>query len=550
MEQSLRDLVNAFADNPAASGRELRELARQSGEFTEAALPLLAELSESHGYRYLIVILLRGESLLEAICSPTFYTIPQAVAVTKIALTVDPQFDLRLALRINSIEDEKNTARILTILETASGSARLRSFLAELLSHHNDHVRSKAALLLGRSNRNPNWAENQMSDADLRVRANAVEALWDSNHPDCAAFFQKVAGDSNCRVAGNALVGLYRLHCIRGIQLLHDMADDADVSRQITAAWVMGNTGDARFLLTLTSLMNAGDPKLRWTSMQAMARIRRAIEMMKKLGRLTVAVWPTEGVSNGSGKAAVTITSSGCDTVPDLRPMEFFLSGGGQPLLDFAISELQPAPALNIGFAVPLTGQAALRACLLQKRPFDEWAIQKYASDASDADSTQSVHFTQDTGALSGMLQDRGSRYTVASGLAAALTELTGLADGCSGPRRVVFVSDSAAQNQMQQQEALSISARAIAAKVMICGILAPQCEDAAQLKQLCKETGGAVYRASASGQIPAMLLGICRSLLSCYEIAHSPATQPPGDLKLEIHSKMHGYGEAALRTP
>src|SRR3979411_1533536 len=118
MVENVRQLVSSFDTNPSAAGRGLRELAkRNSGAFAAAAVAHLADVTDSHGYRYLVFMLLGEELLLNAICSSTFLSIHQAITVTKLALCADPQFDFKLVEKLGRLSAEETEAtRSLTIL--------------------------------------------------------------------------------------------------------------------------------------------------------------------------------------------------------------------------------------------------------------------------------------------------------------------------------------------------------------------------------------------------------------------------------------------------
>jgi len=51
--------------------------------------------------------------------------------------------------------------------------------IVRLTDHPDAKVRSKAALLVGRGKPELGWVRSQLAQQDARVRANAVEALWD-----------------------------------------------------------------------------------------------------------------------------------------------------------------------------------------------------------------------------------------------------------------------------------------------------------------------------------------------------------------------------------
>ena len=81
--------------------------------------------------------------------------------------------------------------------------------LMRLLRNANPHLRSKAALMIGRGSRSLTWAKRRLTDSDTRVRANAVEALWGMDTPEARELLDAASRDGNNRVAGNAWLGLY-----------------------------------------------------------------------------------------------------------------------------------------------------------------------------------------------------------------------------------------------------------------------------------------------------------------------------------------------------
>jgi len=48
-------------------------------------------------------------------------------------------------------------------------------------------IRSKVALVIGRVSHNGKWAESRLADPDARVRANAVESMWDVDTAEARA---------------------------------------------------------------------------------------------------------------------------------------------------------------------------------------------------------------------------------------------------------------------------------------------------------------------------------------------------------------------------
>src|SRR5712671_491854 len=128
MEALVHQLVAGFDENPFVTSRTLRELADGNWrDFTAASLGALSEDLTSRGARYLVSLLLRGDTLAQAICETSPFSIEQAATIAKLACAVDPKFEIQLAKRLTCSDlGESEAVRILKILEESSGRALLQ----------------------------------------------------------------------------------------------------------------------------------------------------------------------------------------------------------------------------------------------------------------------------------------------------------------------------------------------------------------------------------------------------------------------------------------
>src|SRR5439155_20103245 len=140
--------------------------------------------------------------------------------------------------------DHATIERVLTLLEAVSSSARIVPALAHLLHDSNPRLRAKATLLIGRRARNPQFAEGRMQEADPRVRANAIEALFDGAAASSSALLWYAVKDENNRVAGNALLALYQIQERGAIPCILAMSADARPAFRASACWVISRTAD------------------------------------------------------------------------------------------------------------------------------------------------------------------------------------------------------------------------------------------------------------------------------------------------------------------
>ena len=566
----------------------MRKLADENWpDFLSASLTVLADSVESHGVRYLVSLLLRGSALHGALCNPALFSISQAAAVARLILVVEPRFGVDFARRLTSIEaiNDQEAERILTIIEEVSDSMGVRPSFAPLLHHPNRRIRSKAALLIGRLNRNPGLAEEQLSDEDARVRANAVEALWGSDDLGCAAFFYDAARDTHQRVAGNAIVGLYMLHQVSSIRLLHELADRPSLAWQITAAWAMGITGSPRFQPALTRLMSVGDPQLRQHAIRSLSRIRQTCRTSQLAGSFAIALWPDTRWSDRGDRECLTklIAKVGTDKeshVPNLLPTEFLLLEGEQSILDFSIVEHSAPPAMAVGFLIPGIPHAAdpvLMEYLDQKRPADQWCVHRYSTEASldprpspmGPASPQSgvlglkgpeleiaparvqftIRFTSDTVALGKAIADDAPGSTPHEGLAGAFNAMVEAVVAVPSSRHLICMTSASSVPASAGDvfdDLKAAATRARRGKVAIHAIVPANGAGARFFEALCRDTGGGFYPISHTDEIPAILQRIQVSLFDRYEISFSRTNPEAQDLTVRICSP-RGYGEAEI---
>jgi HEAT repeat protein len=82
--------------------------------------------------------------------------------------------------------------------------------------------------------------------------------------------------DSDNRVVGNAVYGIYRISPAESIPLVEEMAVDPAAGRRITAAWVMGLTEDWKFHSLLQKMMKDDEARVRSMALKSMFRVKRA----------------------------------------------------------------------------------------------------------------------------------------------------------------------------------------------------------------------------------------------------------------------------------
>jgi hypothetical protein len=173
-----------------------------------------------------------------------------------------------------SPEKDHEAEWILTVLDRHSEGRRILPFVVDLMHHPSARVRSKAALLIGKRIRSFAWARRHVSDRDARCRANVVEAVWGVDLPGAKEFFESALRDTNNRVVGNAIYGLYALRDGSAIPRVVELAASDDERLQITAIWLMGKIRDPAFEPVLTKMHRQGNERIQRAALRALLGMR------------------------------------------------------------------------------------------------------------------------------------------------------------------------------------------------------------------------------------------------------------------------------------
>jgi len=268
----LRDAVAAYSGNRMQAIRAIGRLhASDPSGLAHAALQLLVSAEEkSPGLKYAADLLMAGSLLAELFLNKDILTLEEAVSLARKVTWVEPFLDVRLVRQVVAGADGKvgavknaDALHVLGLVEAISDCSRLGSHLVQFLNHPSDKVRSKAALMLGRTNWNLARVESLLESDDSRLRANAVESLWGHHHAHVRKILWNATQDPCGRVVVNALLGLCQVGDRQAYSRLSELAEASDPLLRSGAAWAMGQMGDPEFREVLEKLAVDGDAKVR-----------------------------------------------------------------------------------------------------------------------------------------------------------------------------------------------------------------------------------------------------------------------------------------------
>ncbi|MDQ1472536.1 MAG: hypothetical protein QOJ99_4016, partial [Bryobacterales bacterium] len=189
----------------------------------------------------------------QELCDPRRCSGSEAIRIAKIRSRGDASYESQITDFLNTqwaagTIDVPAVERAIEILGAIAPPARLLSVLRVAMSHHDACVRSKSALALATRIDSIPVLEKLVTDANARVRANTIQALWGRRIPGVAELFQNALTDGNHRVAINAAYALYLLDPVQHMSDVETFVNDPRTKFRMAAAWLVRKIGNPRHL--------------------------------------------------------------------------------------------------------------------------------------------------------------------------------------------------------------------------------------------------------------------------------------------------------------
>lgn len=281
----LRRLIDDTVSSSAVLKRDMRRLLEKDARgFLQSACRILKVCSDRPGVASMLDLLWSSPVLLGSLIDATMLPLPTAIAFAKRWVAFDPMLDIKLLeIGFPSREDAETVAdsvgskRALEIVSKLPPNRHVLQPLTKLLRSPDLYVRSKAALMYARASDNPDWVRKMLADPDGRMRANAVEGLWETKVASAGAVFREAALDPDHRVQVNALLGL---HYIGNTSVdlraaLEKITRAPNPVARAAAAFAMGRIMDPIYGQVLENLLKDENQQVRRQALQALIAIRR-----------------------------------------------------------------------------------------------------------------------------------------------------------------------------------------------------------------------------------------------------------------------------------
>ncbi|MGA2272834.1 MAG: HEAT repeat domain-containing protein [Bryobacteraceae bacterium] len=551
-----------------ARNQELIEelLGNDPDVFYRGALEVLRTQEQSRGLRFLVGLLVSNDLLEPLLCEPSL-RVEQAAVAVRMAIQLDHMVELSLARHLAEGVTAgthpllaANASRLLDILSRVSDGTRILPSLSRLLHSTDAGLRSKAALIMGRSNHSAVWVQSHMSDADPRLRANAIEGLWGVETEEARDLMLASLRDASNRVVGNALYGLYAMGESASLAETIKLAAHPAAVFRATAAWVMGETGDSRFRNTVAQLLRDPHPMVRSRALWSLARIKAATARAAtgQPWRVSSLMLETMAAASAAGpkltrRLQVSVAAAG--SAASLRAIHFMLSEDGQPVLNYHMTVRPSPPPMSVVFLFPRGGEAqeppwvtSALGCLAGKRPSDLWAYLPWkpaaetANTAPAAQANQEFPFTPNPDALADSFRRMTQRADCADMWQTLWRALRAESNLARGKRHVIVFAAEPVQGVAGPGLVATVGA-ALGIVQVISSVPNPALED------LCNKARISYTYAAAPEAIIARIEEAYLNLNARYEISYQTLSQEARELKIRIQCPT-GWGETSVAIP
>ncbi|MEP7363789.1 MAG: hypothetical protein ABI972_11080 [Acidobacteriota bacterium] len=280
----LRKVLLSCLQSPVEARHRLEGWIRDEPNTLIRMVPeVLNPLEDQPPAAFLAKVLAAGDYDVAAVSDPDGMPLEQAIKIAAALLRAGAGFELRLAqhalLSAPGEHDNGRRRRIRTIdiLRRTLRSNRLMPFQVQLMRQDDSFVRSKAAQYIAELTNNSSWFYTQLKDPDARVRANAIESLWNSEMPDAEVVFREALLDAHHRVTTTALVGLWLLgKQDESAERLFTLCESNAAPTRAAVAWAMGELADRRFFDALVKLTKDESALVRPRAFHSLRQLERA----------------------------------------------------------------------------------------------------------------------------------------------------------------------------------------------------------------------------------------------------------------------------------
>jgi hypothetical protein len=525
----VRQALTSFLDDPQTQGGRLRSLAESSWESLSSEAEAAIECGEDTALVRFLLTLFAERGHLPAYLARLMQERREIGRRTaRLAARIIPGFDRQLArsvLECQKAVEGSPAAALLEVLEA----------LDDQDSADEQGVRSKAASWVAKAARAQSWLKVIRGEPDPRLRADAVESLWEQGGALAAVCYEEAMRDPHHRVFANALLGLYRLGDPGCLVHLARALEHPDRAFRAAAVWAMGESRDGRFVPLLWKLRRGSDQSMAAKSAQSCEKILLAQAAAEREPVLLYSLGAF--LQSGATKVRCLVLDRDRNHV-QLRATDWRIRAGSQPVWQFSVRLTEGLPRLAAFLVLPRPAagedhraeafSAGIREGFRSKRSQDVLGILHYLETAESAAVRSAAAEQQLPAQLSPdvRLAIRSAASppepsSVHEGPASAMTASFSGLKQFKGARHVIVVLDAiqAAFSSLTEIENLSQAALRAGVQCHAVFLSAISSQQRSLLASLASETGGFSLALDSWNSLPSALSMLAAAVNRHYEL-------------------------------
>ncbi len=271
VQDALFNMAAADAEKFAVLFRKIRKM--YPSEVTQACLSYLAQKGLDGAGQKMALWLAAETKYLKVLFDTSALPVEIATKASTAMIKADPQFLVKFLKEVEPLTFTPQVIRALTTAPVTADSSLMR-WVKKLTEHRDERIRSRAVKLLCEICPNKAQVERQMLDENPRVRANAIEVLWNTKTVEARDLFNAALADTNHRVVGNALIGLYLLGAPEAFSKIAELCGSQQVAVRRAMAWCLGFLQDERGIPLLQTLTKDSSPVVRNRALRSLSLLQ------------------------------------------------------------------------------------------------------------------------------------------------------------------------------------------------------------------------------------------------------------------------------------
>ena len=442
---------------------------------------------------------------------------------------------------------------MLTVLDSVCAAPRLLGHILGL-KHLEGRVRSKLTLMISRLTRDPQWLREQLEDDNPRIRANAIEGLWDVRAQGLEELLHSALHDPHHRVAANAALALHKICDATAIARIYSMLRHKDEMFRRAALWAAGQARDPRFLETVEKLAEkaTGDElKLAEQVKKELTNSRRSSEFTAVLSLEVAEDQILETGERCARMCCVADSVGGWLGQFDLNALNFVITENESQIEDYHLNWVEnPEPFVAL-IVQPRSWNGngeLLKPALRGAGVSETYGFLPYQTPCSpvrgrERDDASEVKFEN---YLEMSKEYLGRSYEVARSLGAAIRVGLSAIQTQTGRRHLFVLVDPSVGDATTLEESFPDDLGGTRVHAIVWDNAREELRYS--LKELTIQSGGRFALASSASNFTITLISVRAAEFGSFELSWRPRTTGPEDSARIFCYSAYGSGEAVLQ--